>query len=126
MPNPNIIKPILIVDGKEIVDYYEYFNLKDIEESKLLMNDMIKSFDKPNNIKTTIIYTSNIKTSSVININNNKIDIIKGLGDGVVPLSSLLYPLKWKQENLEIIHLPNYDHSTILFSKELDNILHDL
>lgn len=126
MPNPNIIKPILIVDGKEIVDYYDYFNLKDIEQSKILMNEMIKSFDKPNKIKTKIIYTSNIKTSSIININNNKINVIKGLGDGVVPLSSLLYPLKWEQENLEIIHLPNYDHSTILFSKELDNILHNL
>ena len=97
MPNPNIIKPILIVDGKEIIDYFEYLKLKDIEENKLLMYDMIQSFDKPCSIKTTIIYTSNIKTSSIININNNKIDIIKGLGDGIVPLSSLLYPLKWEQ-----------------------------
>ena len=126
MPNPNVIKPILIVDGKEILDYYKYFNLKDIEENKLMMYDMTQSFDKPCNVKTTIIYTSNIKTSSVININNNKIDIVKGLGDGVVPLSSLLYPLNWGQENLEIIHLPNYDHSTILFSKELDNLLHNI
>jgi hypothetical protein len=126
MPNPNVIKPILIVDGKEILDYYKYFNLKDIEENKLMMYDMTQSFDKPCSVKTTIIYTSNIKTSSVININHNKIDIVKGLGDGVVPLSSLLYPLKWEQENLEIIHLPNYDHSTILFSKELDNLLHNI
>ena len=126
MPNPNIIKPILIVDGKEIVDYYAYFNLKDVEKSKLLVHEMIESFDKPCIVKTTIIYTSNIKTSSIININNNKINIIKGLGDGVVPLSSLLYPLKWNQENLKLIHLPNYDHSSILFSKELDNLLHDI
>jgi hypothetical protein len=126
MPNPNVIKPILIVDGKEILDYYEYFNLKDMEENKLLMNEMTQSFDKSCSVKTTIIYTSNIKTSSVININHDKIDIIKGLGDGVVPLSSLLYPLKWEQENLDIIHLPNYDHSTILFSKELDNLLHNI
>uniref|UniRef100_A0A6C0BAL4 Uncharacterized protein n=1 Tax=viral metagenome TaxID=1070528 RepID=A0A6C0BAL4_9ZZZZ len=84
---------------------------------------MIESFDQPCSVKTTIIYTSNIKTSSMININNNKITIIKGLGDGVVPLSSLLYPLKWNKENLKIIHLPNYDHSNILFSKELDNLI---
>jgi hypothetical protein len=126
MPNPNIIKPVLIVDGKEILDYYDYFNLKDLEESKLFVSEMVNSFDKSCSVKTTIIYTSNIKTSSIINVNNNKIDIIKGLGDGTVPLSSLLYPLKWNQENLKIIHLPNYDHSTILFSKELNNILHDL
>ena len=126
MPNPNIIKPILIVDGKEILDYYEYFNLKNLEENKLMIHEMIESFDKPCSVKTTIIYTSNIKTSSIININNKKINIIKGLGDGTVPLSSLLYPLKWNQENLEIIHLPNYDHSTILFSKELDNLLHNI
>jgi len=126
MPNPDVIKPILIVDGKEIIDYYQYFNLKDTQKSKLLMNDMIKSFDEPSNNKTTIIYTSNIMTSSIININNNKISIIKGLGDGVVPLASLLYPCKWLNVNLEIIHLPNYDHSSILFSKELDDILHDL
>ena len=126
MPNPNIIKPILIVDGKEILDYYEYFKLKDIEKSKLLMNEMIESFGQACSVKTTIIYTSNIKTSSIININNNKIKIMKGLGDGIVPLSSLLYPLKWNQENLKIIHLPNYDHSTILFSKELDNLLRNI
>ena len=126
MPNPNIIKPILIVDGKYIIHYFKYLNLKDIEQNKLMMHEMIQSFDKPCSVKTTIIYTSNIKTSSMININNNKIEIIKGLGDGIVPLSSLLYPLKWKQENLEIIHLPNYDHSTILFSKELDNLLHNI
>ena len=126
MPNPNIIKPILIVDGKEIIDYYAYFNLKDVEKSKLLVHEMIESFDQPCSVKTTIIYTSNIKTSSMININTNKINIIKGLGDGVVPLSSLLYPLKWNQENLKLIHLPNYDHSSILFSKELDNLLHNI
>jgi len=54
MPNPNVIKPILIVDGKEILDYYEYFNLKDIEENKLMMYDMTQSFDKPCSVKTTI------------------------------------------------------------------------
>ena len=122
MPNPNVIKPILIVDGKEIVDYYTYFNLKDIEKNKLLVHEMIESFDQPCSVKTTIIYTSNIKTSSMININNNKLTIVKGLGDGVVPLSSLLYPLKWNQKNLKIIHLPKYDHSSILFSKELNNL----
>jgi hypothetical protein len=126
MPNPEIIKPILIVDGKEVIDYYKYFNLKEIEKHKLMIYNMIESFDKPCSVNTTIIYTSNIKTSSIININNNKIDIIKGLGDGIVPLSSLLHPLKWKQDNLKIIHLPNYDHSSILFSKELDNLLHNI
>jgi hypothetical protein len=126
MPNPNIIKPILIVDGKEIKDYYQYFNLKDMENSKMLIDEMVKTFDQPSNNKTTIIYTSNIATSSIININNNKINIVKGLGDGIVPLASLLYPLVWRDVNLEIIHLPNYDHSSILFSKELDNILHNL
>jgi hypothetical protein len=125
MPNPTIIKPILIVDDKEIIDYYDYFNLKDIEKNKLLVHEMIESFDQPCSVKTTILYTSNVKTSSIINIHNNKLKMIKGLGDGTVPLSSLLYPLKWNQENLKIIHLPNYDHSTILFSKELDNLLHE-
>ena len=126
MPNPSIIKPILIVDGKEITNFYKYFNLDNIENNRLLLDDMIRSFDKPNEIKTTIIYTSNIKTSSIINIKNNKLEIIKGLGDGVVPLSSLLYPIKLNKKNINIIHLPNYDHSTILFSKELDNILHNI
>ena len=126
MPNPNVIKPILIVDGKEILDYYAYFNLKDVEKNKLFVHEMIDSFDQPCSVKTTILYTSNIKTPSIININKNKITTVKGLGDGLVPLSSLLYPLKWNQENLKIIHLPNYDHSSILFSKELDNLLHTI
>jgi len=126
MPNPNVIKPILIVDGKEILDYYDYFNLKDLEKNKLFVHEMIDSSDQPCSVKTTILYTSNIKTPSIININKNKITTVKGLGDGVVPLSSLLYPLKWNQENLKIIHLPNYDHSSILFSKELDNLLHNI
>lgn len=120
MPNPKIIKPILIVDGKE-VDYYRYFNLTNTK-----IKDMIDSFDQKNDIKTTLIYSSNVKTSSIINIKNNKLHIIKGLGDGIVPLSSLLYPMSWNKKNLNIIHLPNYDHSTVLFSKELNNILHDL
>jgi hypothetical protein len=74
MPNPNVIKPILIVDGKEIIDYFDYFNLKDLEKNKV--HEMIESFDQPCSVKTTILYTSNIKTSSVMKNNYNNEHII--------------------------------------------------
>ena len=123
LPNKKILKPILIINNKEIDDYYKYFNLSQLEKIIENNKDMINSFSKPNQVKTIVVYTSNIKTSSIINIKNNKIKIIKGPGDGTVPLASLLYPLLWKQSNLKIVHLPNYEHSSILFSKELLNII---
>lgn len=122
MPDSNIIKPILIVNGKEIIDYHKYFNLENLKQ-KLINKQMLKSFYHKTNVDTIILYTSNIKTPSIINIKNNNINIIYGLGDGVVPLSSLLHPITWNQSNLQIIHIPNYDHSTILFSKELNNLI---
>lgn len=123
LPNNKIIKPILIVNNKEIDNYYMFFNLLDLEKIIKENNEIINSFSKSNNVKTILVYTSNVPTSSIININNNKINIIKGPGDGTVPLVSLLHPLTWKHHDLEIIHLPNYEHSSILFSKELINLL---
>ena len=78
---------------------------------------------KPNNVKTIIVYTSDKPTPQLITINNNKMKIIYGPGDGVVPLNSLLVPKKWTQHNLEFIHLPNFEHSNIFFSDQLINII---
>jgi hypothetical protein len=63
---------------------------------------------------------------SIISINNKNIKLINGPGDGVVPLPSLLFPKKWNQKNLEFYHLANYEHSSILFSKELLSILDNI
>jgi len=119
LPNVNVIKPILIVNGKEDNDYFNYFKLN--KEKRLYSNniEMIESFSKPNNVDTFIVYTTDNKTPSIINIQNNKIKIIYGPGDGTVPLASLLHPKIWNQENLKFYHLPNYEHSSVLFSKEL-------
>jgi hypothetical protein len=125
LPNKKIIKPILIVNNKEIDDYFTFFNLIDLENIIKKNYEFINSFSKTNNVKTILVYTSNVETSSIISINKNKISIIKGPGDGTVPLNSLLHPLSWKHHDLEIIHLPNYEHSSILFSKELLNIINN-
>ena len=122
-PNKNIIKPILIVDGKE-TNFFEYFKLDDEYKLYNKNNKMIESFSKPNNVNTIVVYTSNKNTPSIISINNRKIKIINGPGDGLVPLVSLLHPRKWNQENLEFYHLANYEHSSILFSEELLSILY--
>jgi len=123
LPNLNVIKPTLIIDGKENNDYFTYFNLN--KEKKLYLNniEMIESFSKPNNVNTIIVYTTDNKTPSIISINNNKMKIIYGPGDGTVPLASLLYPKIWNQKNLKFYHLPNYEHSSVLFSKELLSLI---
>jgi hypothetical protein len=119
LPNLNIIKPVLIVDGKENNDYFSYFNLA--KEKTLYFNniEMIESFSKSNNVNTIIVYTTENETPSIISIKNKKAKIIYGPGDGTVPLASLLHPQTWNQNNLHFYHLPNYEHSTVLFSKEL-------
>tara|TARA_B110000971_G_C19929762_1_gene463367 strand:- start:150 stop:1121 length:972 start_codon:yes stop_codon:yes gene_type:complete len=121
-PNLNVIKPVLIVDGKE-TNFFEYFKL---DNEYIKNSNMIESFSKPNNVNTIIVYTSDRNTPSIISINSKKIKIINGPGDGIVPLASLLFPKKWKQENLEFHHLANYEHSSILFSKELLSILDNI
>jgi len=125
LPNKNIIKPILIVDGKE-EDYFNYFQLENEKIIHTSNNEMIESFSKQTGVHTIIVYTSELDTPSIISIKKKKINIIKGPGDGTVPLASLLYPRKWKQENLEFYHLPNYEHSSVLFSKELLSIINKI
>lgn len=125
LPNNKIIKPSVISEGKEIENYYDFFKLDTLKIINENNKEMISSFSKSNNVNTCIIYTSELKTPSIIQLNNKKIKIIYGPGDGVVPLSSLLVPLKWKQQNLKIIHLPNFEHSNILFSAELQKIINE-
>jgi triacylglycerol esterase/lipase EstA (alpha/beta hydrolase family) len=120
LPNKKVIKPILLVDGNE-VDYIEYFNKKYLLE--LTNEKLLNSLKLPNNVNTTIIYTSTKKTPTTINIINNKYNLIYGPGDGLVPINSLLYPLKWKQKNISFVHLPHYEHSSILSSKELIDLI---
>jgi hypothetical protein len=124
-PNQNVIKPILIVDGKE-TNFFDYFKLDNEYKLYIKNSKMIESFSKPNNVNTIIVYTSNRNTPSIISINNKNIKLINGPGDGVVPLPSLLFPKKWNQKNLEFYHLANYEHSSILFSKELLSILDNI
>jgi len=122
LPNQNIIKPTLVINN-QIANYYKIFDIPNDILFILANSKIIKSLDKKTHINTKIIYTSNIKTPIYIKISNNNIDMIYGLGDGLVPLSSLLYPIRWKQSNLEIINLQNYEHSSILLSDELINII---
>ena len=124
LPNKKYIKPVLLVNGIE-QNYIKYFNLTDIEKI-IKKNENFKiSFNVPNNVSTKIIYTSVKKTPAIINIKNNKCNIILGKGDGVVLLESILHPTIWKQQ-IEYIHIPLYEHSNILYSKELENIIKNL
>ena len=126
LPNNKIIKPIVINNDEEIENYFNFLNLNSLEIINENNKEIISSFSKSNNVNTCIIYSSGIKTPSTLQLTNKKkCKIIYGPGDGVVPLSSLLVPLKWKQKNLKIIHISNFEHSNVLFSEELQKILND-
>lgn len=122
-PNKNHFETILIVDGKKIDNYFNFFNLNNEEELYNNNLEIINSLVEPNNVNTIIVYTSDKPTPQLITINKNKIKIIRGPGDGIVPLNSLLVPKKWNQTNLEFIHLPNFEHSNIFFSDQLINVI---
>jgi hypothetical protein len=121
LPNSKIIKPTLLIDDIEHENYFKFFNLEDCRNIKI-----IESFSKPTNIDTIIIYASEIQTPSLISVNNKKISIMYGPGDGVVPITSLLFPQKWNQKNLQFYHLAKCEHSNILFSKELLTIINSI
>ena len=108
-PNKNHFDEILIVDNNKIENYFDFFNLKTESDLYNKNKDYINGFNLPNNVNTTIIYTSDKLTPQLITITNNKIKTIRGPGDGVVPLNSLLVPKKWNQENLDFIHLQRWE-----------------
>jgi len=122
-PNKQFFKSILKVDGKEIDDYYSYFKLNKLKKLYDLSHRIRSNFVKSNNIKTHIIYTSNLDTPESIEFNNSKINIINGSGDGVVPLCSLLVPKIWNHSDIQFSNIDNYHHSDIFFSSNLKDII---
>jgi len=121
LPNKKYIRPILLVDGVEN-DYMDYYNLTDIEKIMKNNEHFKGSFDLPNNVPTTVIYTSTKKTPAIISVKNKRKNIIYGNGDGIVLLESILHPKNWNQ-SIKFIHTPLYEHSNILYSNELQNVI---
>jgi hypothetical protein len=126
-PNKFFFNSILKVDNKEIDDYLTYFKLNKIKilyentDQKKLRELFIKS----HNVKTEIVYTSNINTPTSLEIINGKIKIVDGLGDGIIPLCSLLVPKLWNHNDIKFSCIDNYQHSDILFSQELKTIINE-
>lgn len=125
LPNNKYLNNILMVNGTNIDDYLSYFKLNDLKNLYDDNLEFILSLSKSTDIKTYIVYTSMMSTIESINI-NNVTDIIEykyGLGDGVVPLKSLLVPKIWNNKKVEFINLPDYEHSSIFLSKNLKKII---
>lgn len=125
MPNKDIFNSILKVDGKEINDYFKFFNIEHLKDAYDNTFNIRKHFFKSNNVKTEIIYTDNIDTSESIEINNNEVNIINTKGDGVVPLFSLLIPKKWNSNNIKFTSVRDHEHSDIFYSQHLKNIINE-
>jgi hypothetical protein len=126
MPNTNIFKYILTVDGAKCKDFYKFFNLEDIEQKYKENMDMVDSFEKSNGVKTFIVYSSNKETLTGFKMTGNKIKYVYGKGDGVVPIQSLLVPKLWKNKKLYFYNMRNYSHSNILYSYEFTKLIDNL
>ena len=124
---PNRNTPILYVDGEER-DYVQYYHLEKEYEAYQMNKDMIDTFSLDNGVKTSIIYSSTDEKITPININiKNGISTLEyGEGDGLITLESMLYPRKWSQPKLEFIHIANEQHTDILSSDELINLINNV
>jgi hypothetical protein len=125
-PNIKFLDKVLTVNGNMIDDYLSYFKLDDLKILYDENNEFINSFSESTEIKTHIIYTSKAITLESFNINNDEIEFKYGLGDGIVPLKSLLVPKIWNNKETTFIDLPNLEHSSILFSEKLKEIINNI
>jgi hypothetical protein len=125
-PNIKFLDKVLTVNGNIIDDYLSYFKLDDLKILYDENNEFINSFSESTGIKTHIIYTSKAITLESFNINNDEIEFKYGLGDGIVPLKSLLLPKIWNSKETTFIDLPNLEHSSILFSEKLKEIINNI
>ena len=81
----------------------------------------LKDIKIQNKIPTYIIYSSNISTKILLNSS------IEGDGDGSIPLNSLVFPKEWENQSLVyFINIPNEEHTNILHSPLLLDILKKL
>lgn len=119
------VSPTLEVDGQEIDDYYAFFHLETLKKFKK-NSVIVPSFTQGHGVSTTVIYSSNKKTPVSIIIDNQICKIKYGLGDGTVPIESLLVPQKWKQQYVDFLPFNEFEHSTILFSHKLKDYLMSL
>jgi hypothetical protein len=125
-PNIKFLDKVLTVNDNIINDYLSYFKLDDLKILYDENTEFINSFSESTGIKTHIIYTSKAITLESFNINNDKIEFKYGLGDGIVPLKSLLVPKIWNSKEITFIDLPNLEHSSILFSEKLKEIINNI
>ena len=155
LPNTKYIKEVLEVDGIVIDDYFNYFGFDDIKHKWLCNQNFIDSFSKSTGVETHIVYCTKyddaydesheIETETIIptdleyklckvfykntpiglQVNNGKITVKYGKGDGIVSLDSLMVPRFWEQSNLTFHHIPKYEHSSVLQHWNLQNNIID-
>ena len=58
LPNTKYLKNVLEVDGKEVVDYLEYFKFYDIQRRWICNKDMMDTFYKSTGCETHIVYST--------------------------------------------------------------------
>jgi hypothetical protein len=135
LPNPAVISPILLrAGGEPIQKYYDFLGLQTMETRYNQNRGLISQLGESTGVKTHIVYSGGMIDTPValetVGLTewgkyNPSLKIVYGLGDGVVPLSSLLIPpKKWKhQEKVKYHSIHNYGHTDILKSTELKDIL---
>lgn len=122
IPNPNFYVDRVLDNEKNItiVSIRDLLGEELWERVQYHFNDEFKNIGIQNDVQTHIIYSSNIPTQKYL----NKDSQISVDGDGLIDSNSLTFPRTWK--NQKLVHLypmKNYDHTIILNSPELMQLL---
>ena len=125
IPNPYTSPNDLILKNDTKIVYHHNITtlLPKYIENRIFyhFDSFLKDIRIQNNIPTFIIYSSNIPTIRYIDSS------IQGDGDGLIPIKSLCFPQYWKNQSfVHFINIPNQEHTTILQSSGLLDILKKL
>ena len=125
IPNPYTSPEDLILKNETMVVYHHNITtlLPKYIENRIFyhFDSFLRDIQIQNYIPTFIIYSSNIPTKIYIN------STINGDGDGLIPKKSLCFPQYWKNQSfVHFIKVPNEEHTTILESSVLLDILKKL
>ena len=135
LPDNRYLYPSVVTyNGKNIDDYFDFFQIKDMYRRYQENQHIIESFKHPTGIKTNIMYamthpsnqtleqlavvSSKAKWSEGICLPSakfppGKIQSVYGPGDKIVSLSSLLVPQVWEDPNTHFYPMPDMEHSNI-------------
>jgi hypothetical protein len=130
LPDNRYLYPSVVTyNGKNIDDYFDFFQIKDMYRRYQENQHIIESFKHPTGIKTNLMYAmthpsnQTLEQLAVVSSKaslkwstksfHGKIQSVYGPGDKVVSLSSLLVPQVWEDPNTHFFPMPDMEHSNI-------------